>query len=195
LCRRILFDFHHGGLCPLQTTYADSIAKSGSVSNLIPNKIYNKHIPGVICTVIDPRIFIFFFFTWPWPTTFLHSKQRWCLEWKHMIIFYQCCHPRRLSQLKIRKFISRLRFCGACLFMTWRFNILKFFDHMRLIHFCARAKWLAWKVFQSKRSSPWMLKHVKFYACSLWGSLWLVYRVVPGNFEQIAKGAKLQSQK
>jgi hypothetical protein len=36
---------------------------------------------------------------------------------------------RRLNKNKKIHLAFEVLACGACLFMTWRFNILKFFDH------------------------------------------------------------------
>jgi hypothetical protein len=118
LCRRILFDFHHGGLC-----LADDIC--GFNCKI---RFGCRILSQIRFTISTFRRYLYsyrsthfiFYFSHMAVTNyfFLHSKQRWCLEWKHMIIFpYQCCHPRRLSQLKIRKFISRLRFWLWCMFI------------------------------------------------------------------------------
>jgi hypothetical protein len=47
LCRRILFDFHHGVFAHCRRHMRIQLQNPVRVSNLIPNKIYNKHIPAL----------------------------------------------------------------------------------------------------------------------------------------------------
>jgi hypothetical protein len=134
----------------------------------------------------------------PWPTTFFYIVSNADVsEWKHDNISFYQCHPRRLSQLKIRKFIAfEVLACGACLFMTWRFNILKF------LIICG------W--FLLRQSKVTGLKSIsqskKGHRLGCWNTLsftrvvsedpvWLVYRVCPCNFCKGVQKSKVNKTK